>query len=174
MKILSSVLSLLFLVTLAAGARAETKVTLSKMHLCCGACVKGVEKAVDGVDGASVAVDQDNGSATVTASDAKTAKQALAAIAAAGFHASTDSETLKMPANSGVTKGKVTRLELVGIHNCCGGCNRAVKQAIASVGGVTADNAKPKAKSLVVEGNFDGLELINALYAAGFHVTKKK
>ena len=154
-------------------AYAEETVNISKMHLCCGACVKAVESAIEKVEGAKVEVDQDAGSASVTAADRKTARRALGAIARAGFHGQTDSDKLKMPENSGVKEGKIERLELVGVHNCCGGCNKAIKAAIASVDGVVADTAKAKRKSLVVEGNFDGLAIVTALNKAGFHVRKK-
>ncbi len=156
------------------AVQAETTVKLSKMHLCCGACVKGVNTAIDGVEGASVKVEQDKGSAVLTANDDTTAKKALAALASAGFHARTNNKELKMKDNSGVQSGKTKRLELVGVHNCCGGCNKAVKAAIASVEGVEADTAAPKSDTVVVEGDFDGKAVVRALFKAGFHVTAKK
>lgn len=162
------------LITLAPqSARAEVTVKISKMHLCCGACVKGVEGALEKVEGAKVEVNQDDASAVVTAPDAKTARRAIGAISRAGFHGQTDHKKLKMPENSGVKSGVIERLELVGVHNCCGGCNKAIKAAIASVDGVQADTAKAKSKTLVVEGKFDGLAVVNALNKAGFHVRAK-
>ena len=98
------------------------------------------------------------------------AGRAFAAIARAGFHGESDHAKLKVPDNSGVKEGKVKRLELVGVHNCCGGCNSAIKEAIATVAGVEKDTAAPKSKTLVVEGDFDGLALVQALNKAGFHV----
>ncbi|QEG00655.1 copper exporting ATPase [Stieleria maiorica] len=154
-------------------ADAEVSVTISKMHLCCGACVKGVEGALEKVEGASVKADQKSGTAVLTAEDAKTARRALGAIARAGFHGDTDHAKLKIKDNSGVKQGTTKRLELVGIHNCCAGCNKAIKAAIASVEGVQADTAKAKRKTLVVEGEFDGLALVQALNKAGFHVRAK-
>lgn len=154
-------------------ACAEVDVKISKMHLCCGACVKGVQDAVEKVEGAKVEVDRDAASAVVSAADQKTARRAIAAIGRAGFHGETDHKRLKMPANSGVKKGMTERLELVGIHNCCGGCNKAIKAAIATVDGVVADTAKPKKRAIVIEGNFDGLAVVNALNKAGFHVRAK-
>ena len=154
-------------------ARAEVKVTLTKMHLCCGACVKGVTSAVDKVEGASVEVNKDDGSAVVTAETDQVAQKALNAIARNGFHGKSDHAKIKMR-DSGVKAGKVTRLELAGIHNCCGGCNRAIKAALASVEGVTGDTAKVKQKKLVVEGDFDGLLVVKALNDVGFHVRAVK
>ena len=80
---------------------------------------------------------------------------------------------MKVPDNSGVKEGKVKRLELVGVHNCCGGCNKAIQTALASVEGVAADTAKPKSNTFVVEGDFDGLAVVQALNKAGFHVRAK-
>ncbi len=172
-RIMSSVLSLAAALFVVQVARAEVNVTLSKMHLCCGACVKAVEGSLEKVEGAAVKVDADAGTAVVTAPNAKTARQAIAAIGRAGFHGESDHQKLKLPDNSGVKEGKVKRLELVGIHNCCGGCNKAIKAAIAKVEGVEADTAQPKSKSLVVEGDFDGLAVVQALNNAGFHVRAK-
>lgn len=152
---------------------ADVTVTLSKMHLCCGACVKAVEGSLEKVEGATVKVDADAGTAVVTAPDAKTTRQAVAAIARAGFHGESDHQKIKSPDNSGVKAGKVKRLELVGVHNCCGGCNTAIKKALATVEGVAADTAKPKETTLVVEGEFDGLAVVQALNKAGFHVRAK-
>ena len=158
-----------FALLLASVAQAETKVTLSEMHLCCGACVKAVHKAVDSVEGATVEVDQEEGTSAITAADEETAARVLKAIADAGFHGKSDSETLALPKDSGAPAGKVERLEITGIHNCCGGCNKALKEAIKTVEGVAGDNASPKEKVLVVEGNFVAQQLIEALYKAGFH-----
>lgn len=173
-RIISSVLSAAIAVSAMQTARAEVTVTLSKMHLCCGACVEAVEGAVEKVEGATVKVDADAGTAVITAPDAKVARQTITSIARAGFHAETDHQKLKTPDNSGINAGKVKRLELVGVHNCCGGCNKAIKEALAKVEGVVSDTAKPKARTLVVEGDFDGLAVVQALNKAGFHVRSKE
>lgn len=173
-QIVSSMLGIAIAMSALQTAQAEVTVTLSKMHLCCGACVKAVEGAIEKVEGATVKVDADGGTAVVTAADAKTTRQAIAAIARAGFHGESDHNKLKVPDNSGVKEGKVKRLELVGVHNCCGGCNTAIKEAIATVAGVEKDSAAPKSKTLVVEGDFEGLALVQALNKAGFHVVSKE
>ena len=159
---------------LSTTARAETKVTVSEMHLCCGACVKAVQKAVGEVEGASVTVDRKAGSSAITADSKETAAKAVKALADAGFHGKTDNEELAMPDDSGAPEGKVARIELAGIHNCCGGCNKAIKAALGTVEGVAGDNADPKAETLVVEGDFVAKELIAALNKAGFHAKVKK
>lgn len=172
--IISSVLSTAIAVCAMQTARAEVTVTLSKMHICCKSCVKAIEEAVGKVDGASVKVDADAETAVVTAPDAKVARQTIASIARAGFHAESDHQKLKSPDNSGVKEGKVKRLELVGAHNCCDGCNDAIQEALSKVDGVVSDTAKPKSKTFVVEGDFDGLAVVQALNKAGFHVRSKE
>ena len=172
-RFLSAVVAVVIATFASQTAHAEVSVKISKMHLCCGACVKGVEGALKKVEGATVKVDQDESSAVVSAADKKTARKAINAIARAGFHGVTDDEKLKMPKNSGVKEGKTKRLELIGVHNCCGGCNKAIKAAIAKVDGVEADTAKAKSKSIVIEGDFEGLAVVKALNDAGFHVRMK-
>jgi len=144
------------------------------MHICCGACVNGIKKAVKEIKGVSVDVSQKGKTTVITADSDELAQKAIDAIADAGYHADSDSKELTMKDDSGVKKGKVNRLELIGVHNCCGGCNKAVKKAIKTVDGVKADTAKSKSDTFVVEGNFDGLALIKALNKEGFHVRKKK
>ena len=172
-RIKTTLLGVAVAVLISPMAYAEETVKLSEMHLCCGACVKGVEGAVEKIEGASVKVDKDAGTAVVTAADKKTAQRAVRAIGRAGFHGKSDHAKIKMPENSGVKKGNVKRLELIGIHNCCGGCNKAIKKALGSVDGVASDTATPKKRTLVVEGDFDAMALVEALNKAGFHVREK-
>lgn len=153
-----------------ATARAETKIELKGVHLCCGKCVAGVKSALQGLDGVKATCDQKKSLVTITASDDNAAQKALDALAAHGFHGDTGNSTLKFKEDSGAIAGKVTSVTLEGIHNCCGSCNKAIKNAIKKVDGVTGDTAKPKTDSLTVTGNFDAAELVKALNAAGFHV----
>jgi len=151
-------------------ARAETKIELKGVHLCCSACTAAVKSALRDIDGVTATCDQKKKTVTISAPDDNAAQKALDALAAHGFHGDTGNSTLKIKEDSGVTAGKVTSLTLVGIHNCCGSCNKAIKNAIKKVDGVTGDTAKAKTGSLTVTGNFDGVELVKALNAAGFHV----
>ena len=152
------------------SARAETKIELKGVHLCCPRCTAAVKSALRKVDGVKGTCDQKKGTVIIEAPDDNTAQKALDALAAKGFHGDTGNSTLKIKDDSGVTAGKVTSVTLVGIHDCCGRCNVAIKSALKKVDGVTGDTAKPKTDSLTVTGNFDGVELVKALNAAGFHV----
>jgi mercuric ion binding protein len=152
------------------SARAETKVELKGVHLCCAKCTAAVKSALHDVDGVTATCDQENQTVTISAPDDSAAQKALDALAAHGFHGDTGNSTLKIKEDSGVTAGKVTSMKLAGIHNCCKSCNKAIEKALKSVDGVSGDTAKPKTGTLTVTGNFDGAELIKALNAAGFHV----
>jgi copper chaperone CopZ len=158
---------------LVGAARAETKVELKGVHLCCAACEKAVGSILKGVDGVKAACDRKNRTVTITATHDQSAQKALDALAAAGFYGTTDNKDLVIKQENPAT-GKVKSLSISGIHNCCGACCYAIKQATRKVDGVTADTAKPKANSFKVTGDFDAAELVKALNAAGFHVKVDK
>lgn len=153
-------------------ARAETKVELKGVHLCCPACVKAVGGILKDA-GVKGACDQKAGIVTIDAADNDAAQKALDALAAGGFHGSTGSKDLAIKDDSGVKAGKVKTLTVNGAHNCCGQCNKALKAVVAKVAGVTGDTVKTKANSFDVTGDFDAAELVKALNAAGFHVKVK-
>ena len=54
---------------------ADLSAKVTDVHLCCQSCVKGVEKAVAKVPGASVTVDQDDSTVTLTGPDAATVQK---------------------------------------------------------------------------------------------------
>lgn len=153
---------------------AETTVEVKDTHLCCGQCVRAVGEILKKVDGATGKCDQKAGKITITAKDTATAQKALDALAAGGFHGTTDSKDLTIKDDSGATKGKVKALTLEGVHNCCGACNKAIVAAVGKVPGVTGNTAKPRSDTFEVAGDFDAAELVKALNAAGYHVKVKK
>jgi periplasmic mercuric ion binding protein len=176
MRIIRStiVLSVGLLLAAAVQARAETKIELKGVHLCCPGCVKAAATILKGVEGAQGKCDIKTKTITITASDDKTAQAALDALAAGGFHGETGNDELKIKDDSGAGAGKVKSVSVTGAHNCCGACCKAIKQTVKKVDGVTADTAKPKAESFEVTGDFDVAELVKALNAAGFHVKVQK
>jgi copper chaperone CopZ len=161
---------------LAAGgaAGADTKVELKGTHLCCPQCVRAVGEILKKVDGATGTCDQKAGTVTITAKDDAAAQKALDALAAGGFHGTTDSKTLKIKDDSGVTRGKVKALTLGGVHNCCNACTRSINTTLGKVAGVTGNTAKARSDTFEVTGEFDAEELVKALNAAGYHVRVKK
>ena len=162
-------------ILLSAGmARAETKVELKGVHLCCKACTNAVGDILKGVDGVKGACDVKAKTVTITAQDDKAAQKALDALAAGGFHGDTGNADLTIKDDSGAPQGKVKTLTLSGAHNCCGLCCKAIKSTVKKVSGVSDDTAKPKATTFTVSGDFEAAELVKALNAAGFHVKVKE
>jgi len=153
--------------------QAETKVKVSKTHLCCASCVSAVEKTLGNLEGVKHTADQDSHSIEIVAASDEAAQKALDALAAAGFYGELDNTKLKF-ADVAVSKDKVERIELTGIHNCCGACTQAIKKAIGGVDGCTANTVKPRQNSFVVEGKFSGESLVKALLDSGFYVQVKK
>jgi len=170
-KLLSSLFAAL---VLAATVRAETKVELKGVHLCCPACVKAVGTILKNIEGVTGSCDAKGKTVTITAPDTATAQKAVDALAAGGFHGDTGNKGVTVKDDSGVPTGKVKSLTVSGVHNCCGSCCQAIKKAIKTVDGVTGDTAKPKETTFEVTGDFDAAELVKALHAAGFHVKVTK
>lgn len=146
-----------------------THLKLKGVHLCCGGCVDAVVAAVESVPGAASECDMENRTVTLTAKDDAAAQKALDAIAAAGLYGETGNERLRMKAEQNIPPGKVRKLKVSGIHNCCQPCYEAIEGAIRSVEGVTSDTAEPGETAFEVRGNFDAAALVRSLNAAGFH-----
>jgi mercuric ion binding protein len=165
--------SLLGLSSVAGVAHAETKVNIKGVHLCCGACEKGVVAALKGLDGVSQVCDRKNQTVTLTAADDPAAQKALDALAAAGYHGDIESSTLSIKKETNVPAGKVKSLSLTNLHNCCGSCGKAIKGAVKTVAGVSGDTVKSKQADFEVTGDFDAADVVKALNDAGFHVQVK-
>jgi copper chaperone CopZ len=165
--------SLLGLSSVGSVARAETKVEIKGVHLCCGACEKGVATALKGLDGVTQVSDRKAKTVTLTASNDEAAQKAIDALATAGYHGTIDGGALSIKQEPNVPAGKVKSLALTNLHNCCGACGNAIKKAVKTVAGVSGDTVKPKQADFEVTGDFDAAEVVKALNAAGFHVQIK-
>lgn len=152
----------------------DIKLVLKGVHLCCQGCVNGVSNALDDVEGIDFECSMENGTVSLAARNDIAAWKALAAIAAAGFYGDTGDKQWAMKAVSKVPQGKVERLSISGIHNCCQPCCDAIRNAIYSVGGVTGDTARPKATRFEITGAFDAVQLVAALNRAGFSAGVEK
>lgn len=159
------------------AARAAEKVAIKGVHMCCPGCAAAIEEAVakaveDEKNPVEVEaeVDQENGTVALIGSDLAAVQAAVDQIAAAGFHGKLDNKEVKWPKVK-LPKEKVSRLELTGVHNCCGACVKAIKGALAEVEGVTAETVKPKETSFVIEGDFEPKAALKALHKAGFHAS---
>lgn len=149
--------------------KTKTNVQLKGIHLCCGGCTDAVATALKGMPGLAFQCDMEHGIVDLTAKDNFVAQRALDAIAGAGFHGETGDANLAMKPESNIPPGKVQKLKVSGIHNCCQGCTEAIQGAINSVPGVTGDTVQPGKTSFEVTGNFAADKLFRALNAAGFH-----
>src|SRR5262249_30377262 len=105
---------------------ANSTVKLSNVHLCCGGCTTGVEKALARVYGATVQTDKDAHTVTITAPDQATAQKAVDAVVAAGYFGSSSDPAITVADKSGAEKGKLHSLKISGVHLCCGKCVTAV------------------------------------------------
>jgi copper chaperone CopZ len=162
-----------FCVFASASLQAETKVTISKTHLCCPMCVTAVAATLKEVAGVKGACDQKAKTITITAESDEAAQKAIDALAKAGFYGATDSDKIKYKL-ADAPKGEVERLEIVGVHNCCGACTQAIKKALEGVEGIKANTVKAKSDSFVLEGKFSAEKAIQVLLDAGFCAQAKK
>lgn len=158
---------------LAATVRAETKVTISGTHLCCGQCLRAVDATLKDMKGVTHKSDQQAKTIDLTCENDEAAQKAVNALAAAGFYGKTNSDKVKY-AEVAAGKEAVEKLEVEGVHNCCGQCTTAIKKAVTGVSGVTGTSVKAKDAAFTVEGKFKPEDLVKALLDAGFYVKVKK
>ncbi len=166
MKTISTVAAVLLSFSWQALA-AETTVKLSDVHLCCNSCVKGVDKALSTVPGASAKSDKDAGTVTITAPDKSTAQKAVNALVAGGYFGASSDPAIKVRANSGAKNGKVQALKVNGVHLCCGKCVTSVNDALSKVNGVKGNTAAKGVESFEITGDFEPKEAFMALNKAG-------
>jgi len=158
---------------LAGSVRAETKVTISGTHLCCRQCLNAVDATLKDMKGVTHKSDQQAKTIELTAENDEAAQKAVDALAKAGFYGKTNSDKVKY-ADVAASKEAVEKLEVEGVHNCCGQCTTAIKKAVTGVSGVTGTSVKAKDAAFTVEGKFKPEDLVKALLDAGFYVKVKK
>jgi periplasmic mercuric ion binding protein len=156
------------------ATRNGVEMELTGVHLCCWGCVNAADNALTSVEGVDSRCDMEHGTITITASDGIVAQQGLDALALAGFYGHSNDDHLAMRAVSDIPPGKVKNLNVSGIHNCCGPCCQAIREAIATVEGITDDTAKPGATSFEVTGDFHAPDVVKALNRAGFSARVKQ
>jgi copper chaperone CopZ len=147
---------------------AESTVKLSDVHICCGACVRNVDTTVAAVSGAKGVADQATRTVTITAPDAATAQKAVNALIAGGYFGKSSDASIKVDAPSGAPDGKVQKLEVAGVHLCCGKCVSTVKEVLGKVDGVRESTVVQKAPSFTVTGDFEAKRVFEELNKAGF------
>jgi len=160
------------LLALVNTAAAETKVTVSGTHLCCGACIKAVDTTLKDMPGVKFKSDQSAKTIEITADSDQAAQKAIDALADAGFYGKLDNDKIKYkPVQSASVAAE--KVEVSGIHNCCGQCTSAIKKAVTSVNGVSGTSVKNKDTTFTVEGKFQPGDVVKALLDAGFYVQVK-
>jgi periplasmic mercuric ion binding protein len=160
-------LAAVLLVTFGFSALAETSVTLSHVHLCCNACVKGADRAVSEVSGAKSVTDKTAGTVAITAPDKATAQKAVDALVAAGYFGTSSDASIKVVADTGAKDGKVQSLKVIGLHLCCDKCVKAVNTVLSKVPGVKANTASKDAETFEITGDFSAKEVFSAFNEAG-------
>lgn len=161
------------------AAEKSIAVTITGAHLCCGKCYKGAEKSLEKAKGISnLTFDKKKKTIAFDATDEKSAKAALAALAKGGFHgkAKAGDKKLKFPKQKikkGTTSNKFTVSEM---HLCCGKCVTGAKKALADVKGIEGDlDISQKTGEITISGaDIDLRSAFKALNKAGFHGSLKK
>ena len=146
---------------------ADTTVTLSDVHLCCGSCVKGVDTALKDVTGVKAVADQSAKTVVITASDKESAQKAVNALVLAGYFGKSSDSSIKIEDVTGAKDEKVKTVTVSGVHLCCAKCVTAVKDVLSKVDGVQANTVAAKATSFTVTGDFNAKQLFEALNNAG-------
>jgi periplasmic mercuric ion binding protein len=168
MRMKSLLFSVVAVLALAPLTRADSTVTLSKVHMCCDKCVNIANKVVAKVDGATGVADKAEGTIVVTAPDTATLQKAVDALVKAGFYGKSSDDSIKVTSDTGAKGEKVQSLKVKGVHLCCPSCVKAVNKALADVPGVTVPTDAAKgAESFTVTGDFKDSDVFDALQKAG-------
>lgn len=162
-------ITLLSVLALTASLRAETTLTMTGVHNCCGSCAKGITKAGSIGEGVTVTVPDKGTTVTIVSKKKGDAKKAAEAIIAAGYYGKIEGEeSASKPAAAAKPEAKMTKATVSGVHLCCKKCEVAAANAVKTVSGITKSDIVAKATSFTVEGEFTKSELTAALNAAGF------
>jgi copper chaperone CopZ len=148
------------------------------LHICCGACVKAIDKALTAVEGVSgLDVDRDAREVRFQVSDAATSRAALQAVVKAGYFgkAKYEGRGVDMPQEV-IEKGtKVDRVVLESMHICCKGCAKAITESVKDEKSVVAVDCDTKKGTVAFSGTeMELARLLEALHKAGFHGTVKQ
>lgn len=165
-------ITLLSVLALTASLRAETTLTMTGVHNCCGSCAKGITKAGSIGEGVTIDVPEKSTTVTITSKKKGDAMKAAEAIIAAGYFGKIEggepSKSASKSTASTKPEAKMTKATVSGVHLCCKKCETAAANAVKTVPGITKSDIVAKATSFTVEGEFTKSELTAALNDAGF------
>lgn len=172
MKLLTLASAVLFF-SFSASSLLAGDVSVKGVHICCGACVKGINDALGGVDGVSdVTVDKDSKVVGYSAANEDAAKAGIKALAKAGFYgdAKHGDDQLKFPASGAKEDAKANTVKLTSVHLCCGACVKDVQAAVKDVKGATKVDVDRDTGSVTLSGSDISVEeAVAALNDAGFY-----
>ncbi len=152
----------------------EVTVVLSEVHLCCGGCVKAIEKVNENkkyrIEDVKIKADRKEKTVTIEAPTGIRAQRALAGILSAGYYGKSDHDVLQIKEARGKgTDFKSNIMTVRDIHMCCGGCIKAAKGALKEVEGVEEYEIEEGDTQFYVKGkDFKPYEVMMALRAVGF------
>ena len=156
------------------------KIEVKGMHLCCGGCEGGAKGAVESGGGKEASTDKASGTLTFKVANDAAAPKALEKRELTLQNRFYQKQTVALKDDSGTAlppKAKPVHVSsgtFKGVHNCCDGCNKALKEAIKGVEGVESEDAKSKESTFTVKGNFDPAAVIKAIHGAGYHAKLDK
>ncbi|MCC2668485.1 MAG: putative metal-binding protein [Armatimonadetes bacterium] len=151
------------LATLATGLLAVSAyaadVKVTGIHNCCGQCAKGINTALSAVGATNV-----NATSTEVTFSAADGDKAVKALFDAGYAGKVTGAKTPEVAKTEPTKA----LKLDAIHNCCGGCTTAIKDAVKPFGATTI---KPKDTVFTItsDKDIDAQAVLKALREAGYN-----
>jgi len=155
------------LVALSAPARGHSEqVKINNLHMCCKACAKAMEEALD-VDGVyDVKVDREAKSVVV---ETDAPEDALRALERAGFHGRIEGPDVKVETKQ--ARGKDAKsFKLVKAHLCCANCQKVLVAAIRTVPNVEAVEIEDDVATVTAKtGGMNPADVLEAVYKAGFH-----
>lgn len=153
---------------------ADATDTLSDVHICCGSCVKVINKVAATVPNLTATADEDAGTIVLTAPDTDTIQKGADALVAAGFFGKSSDPAIKINADTGAKNQMVQSITIKNLHLCCGKCVKAVNEILSGVPGVTGNTAAKGAKTFEVTGNFNDKDVFDAFQKAGLTGQEKQ
>ncbi|MDA1017216.1 MAG: hypothetical protein O3A00_22510 [Planctomycetota bacterium] len=171
------ILALFGLSVFAQAAQAD-KVTVRGVHLCCGACVAGATKALDGIKGISdIACDANSKTVNFVAADDDAAKAGLAGLAKDGFFgaAAHGKNEIKFPIVPIKKGSKSDKVKFYGLHLCCGACVTGAQKSVQSLDNIMSIDIDRKEGTLTLSGkDIIVADALTALNKGGFYGSLKK
>ena len=148
-----------------------TSVVLSGAHVCCSKCEKKMEAAIERYDDIKLGFDKDAGTVTFIGESGQAVEDALFKVHDAGFYGTTDHARLKMKKLGG-SKKEVPVVDVTGIHNCCGKCDKAIKSALKNVKGLDEHTLEKGKSSFQITGKVTIADITKALGDVGLSASR--